>query len=239
MISKFAVDQDKHMDSSISRLNPVNPMFHWVIKNIDFQTWSNSSDYQVLWLSGPLERRERSHHFIKLQDEAKSDISRFAHSFLKNLRLKDYHTKAVEYIIDNAHEVFLWVKLVGEELFYSVGTDASEEQIYNFLEKLPSGLEEFYQRMLDKLTADRARWPQGIKILQLVLFAARPLTVDEALHVLGIPDDHNIGFLSLDDYFQKRTPGKKYITQCGGNFLEIKEYNGNTHPKNLFKLVDL
>jgi ankyrin repeat domain-containing protein 50 len=49
------VDQEKHK-STIPPLDCDNPMFYWILKNIDFAKWSSASCSQVLWLSGPLER---------------------------------------------------------------------------------------------------------------------------------------------------------------------------------------
>lgn len=46
-------DREEH-ESTIPPLDINDPMFHWIFRNIDFQTWSRS-DSKVLWLSGPPE----------------------------------------------------------------------------------------------------------------------------------------------------------------------------------------
>ncbi|KAL2787019.1 hypothetical protein BJX66DRAFT_341601 [Aspergillus keveii] len=58
---------------------------------------------------GQLEiRRSQFHGFIRLQDETQNDILNFARSFLWGLNLTVFLDKAVIYIIDNAHGVFIW-----------------------------------------------------------------------------------------------------------------------------------
>ena len=205
---------------------------------------------------GGLELRiHESHNFIRLQEETKLDISSFAHSCLKGLNLRSVLVQAEEYIVKNAQGVFLWVKLVGEELEAYETKGCSEEEIFEFLKQLPTELEDFYGLMLDKMSRkeslvdwlvgwlvswfhltpigrrkesdlqDRVQ-QDGIKMFQFVLFGRRPLTVDELLHALGIPDNPNTEFTPSDKSFQERIPSNQRIIYCGGNFLEIKPYHG-------------
>ena len=102
---------------------------------------------------GELDLRIRqSHNFIELQDHTESDISMFAHSLLSGLNLNDVLVQAREYIVDNAQGVFLWVKLVGEELKAYGANGCSGEEILEFLEDLPTDLEDFYRLMFDKMS---------------------------------------------------------------------------------------
>ena len=177
---------------------------------------------------GQLEiRRSQFHYFIRLQDETKSDISRFARSFLNRLSFMRLLVQATEYIVENAHGVFMWVKLVGEELLIHVEKGYSEEKIYELLRGLPTELEYFYTFMFGRMNKDKQNLPYAIKMFQFVLSARRPLTVDELLHALVIPDQPDTQF-TPDNSFQRRIPAKEYIFHCGGNFLEIKPHHG-TH----------
>ena len=179
---------------------------------------------------GQLEiRRTRFHNFIRLQDETESDISNFAGSFLDDLRLTHILTRAKEYIVQNAQGVFLWVKLVGEELVAYEEDGHSEQEIFEFLKRLPTELEDFYKLMFERMNKDKENLPHAVKMFQFVLFARRPLTVDELLHALGIPDNPNTKFTPSDKYFQKCIPTERRIISCGGNFLEIKPYHGTSH----------
>src|SRR5205085_1072168 len=67
--------------------------------------------------------------------------------------------QAAEYIVEHAQGVFLWVKLVGEELLAYEEEGYSEEQIFEFLKRLPTELEDLYRRMLERNETERARAP--------------------------------------------------------------------------------
>ncbi|KAF2175452.1 hypothetical protein K469DRAFT_765097 [Zopfia rhizophila CBS 207.26] len=177
---------------------------------------------------GQLEvRRSQFHNFIRLQDETKSDISSFARSSLDGLNLTHILTQATKYIAENAQGVFLWVKLVGEELLAYHEEGYSEEEIFEFLKRLPTELEDLYRHMFEKMGRKKSDLRDGIKMLQFVLFGRRPLIVDELLHTLAIPDNPNTKYTPFDDSFQKLIPFEQRIISCGGNFLEIKTYLGN------------
>ena len=176
---------------------------------------------------GQLEvRKSQFHNFIRLQDETKSDISNFARSFLNRLNLTRLLIQATEYIVENAQGVFLWVKLIGEELLVCEEAGYCEEEIFEFLKRLPTGIEDIYRRMFNKMSGNELALRDGIKMLRFILLGKRPLTVDELLHTLGIPDNPDTKFTPLDDSFQTRIPSEQRIISCGGNFLETKPYHG-------------
>ncbi|CVK85250.1 uncharacterized protein FPRN_06873 [Fusarium proliferatum] len=174
-----------------------------------------------------LERRiSEFHSFIRLQDETQSDIFNFASAFLQRVDFPQFVDQARRYMVENANGVFLWVKLVGEELLAYDEQGCAEEDIFEFLRSLPTELDELYQRMLDKMTARTDKEQRdGVKMFRFVLFADRPLSVRELLHALGIPDSPGTEFLASEDLFQRRIPHERRIVHCGGNFLEIKQHN--------------
>ncbi|KAF9763171.1 hypothetical protein IL306_003224, partial [Fusarium sp. DS 682] len=93
-----------------------------------------------------LERRiSEFHSFIRLQDETKSDILRFANSFLQRVDFSHFIEQARKYMVDNANGVFLWVRLIGEELLAYDEQGCAEEDIFEFLNSLPTELDELYQ----------------------------------------------------------------------------------------------
>ncbi|OCK97498.1 uncharacterized protein K441DRAFT_547211, partial [Cenococcum geophilum 1.58] len=184
--------------------------------------------------------RTQFHNFIRLQDNTKADISSFALSFLNRLSLRRRSVQVREYIVENAQGVFLWVELVGKELLACEESGYSEEDIIEFLKCLPKELETFYELMLERMTTKKSNiWnlrnlqdlrnhrdlQDGIKMFRLVLWARRPLTVNELLHALGIPDDPDTRFIP-DDSFQIPILLERRIISCGGNFLVIKSYHG-------------
>lgn len=166
---------------------------------------------------------------IKLQDQTRADIARFADSFLKDLEFSSFLKQATEYIVENAQGVFLWVQLVKKELLaYDEAGRCAEKDIFDFLKSLPTELEEFYQRMLDKMGRNRADIRDGIRMFQLVLFARRPLTANELLHALAIPGERGAQLTISTNSFRNNIPPERRITHCGGNFLEIRRGVGST-----------
>jgi hypothetical protein len=164
-----------------------------------------------------------SHNLIRLQDETNRDISSFAHSFLEGLNFTSVLARATDYIVKNAQGVFLWVKLVGEELETYAAEGYSEECIFESLQRLPTKLEDFYKLMFERMNWDERDATDAVKIFRFVLFGRRPLKVGELLHALGISDTQST---PSDDSFQRRIPSERRIISCGGNFLEIKQYLG-------------
>ncbi|KAL7801863.1 putative kinesin [Trichoderma afarasin] len=176
-------------------------------------------------------RRGHFLNFIRLQDETTADISNFAYSLLDGLHFDGTHllSQAIKYIIDNAFGVFLWVKLAGAELVKAHEDGLSEEAILTLLKELPTELQDVYERMLDRMKGNSSCLFYGLKMFRFVLSAKRPLTVDELLHSLGIPDNlESNGIFDLsDEALQKRIPSsERIIHSFGGNFLEIKSDDG-------------
>jgi ankyrin repeat domain-containing protein 50 len=191
-------------------------------------------------------RISQFHNFIRMQDQTKPDISRFAHSCLKDLNFTSFLDRATKYIVEHAQGVFLWVQLVIEELQGYAEAGPIENDIFEFLRSLPTELEDFYKRILDKLGSNERDLRDGIKLFRFVLFARRPLTVAELRHTLGIQDNPNTEFTPSDEDFQRRIPPKpaivlrshtgdgrygidpmeQRIIHCGGNFLEVKQDHG-------------
>jgi hypothetical protein len=168
-------------------------------------------------------RIEERHLIIRMQDENKDDISRFADDFL-NMDLKltgKILSEARNFIVQNAQGVFVWVGLVKSELLYYAETGFTEAEILHALRDLPPELGGFYKLMFDRLQKRQSRDIQtGIKLFRFVLFALRPLTVEELRHVLAMPDDHNPSDEKFQQNLIRRIEGR--IEHCGGGFLEIK-----------------
>ncbi|CRG91472.1 Ankyrin repeat domain-containing protein 50 [Talaromyces islandicus] len=176
---------------------------------------------------GQLEiRLNKFHNIIRLQDETKSDIIRYAHSFLEYVNLTQLLTKVMEYIVENAQGVFLWVKLVGEEILALLAEGCAEEDTFEFLKSLPTELNHYYVRMLGKMIDRDRDLRDGIKLFHFVLFGKRPLAPNELLHALAVSDELHAGYSLSYTSFRRRIPLDQCIIHCGGNFLEIRSYNG-------------
>lgn len=174
-------------------------------------------------------RRSQFHNFIKLEDETRLDIYNYAQSQLRGLNSTDLLAQATAYMLQNAQGVFLWVKLISEQLIEAHEEGCSEEEVFELLQQLPTELEDFYGLMLEKMKHNKSSILHAAKLFRLVLFARRPLTVDEILHALSIPDcvNSDLRFIPSDASLEKRLPSsERVILSSGGNFLEFKEYNG-------------
>jgi len=181
---------------------------------------------------GELECRIQPSDIIRLQDENKADIERYAVSFLTNPPIKftgDILRASTDHIVKHAEGVFLWVNLVKEVLSKYAETGFSSDEIFSALEALPRQLEEFYMLILKQLDAGEARDIKvGIRLFQFVLFAARSPTVAEVAHALAMPESPEVRYVASVEAFERALIRDldKRIMHCGGNLLEIKRSEG-------------
>ncbi|KAF4991857.1 hypothetical protein FGRMN_7575 [Fusarium graminum] len=165
-------------------------------------------------------RRCTALSFIRLQDETRNSIALFARSFLDDLDMARVYDKAVDYILEHAQGVFLWVKLVGEELLAFQESGCSQEEVFTSLQSLPTELEDYYEHMLLKMNKREKEVRDAVKMFSFVLYGQRPLTVIEVLHALSVLDSQSGNFVPTSDYIEKHLPTERRIWFCGGNFLE-------------------
>ncbi|KAL7896637.1 purine and uridine phosphorylase [Trichoderma sp. TUCIM 5745] len=175
-------------------------------------------------------RRDQFHNFIKLDEMTKVDIYNYAQSRLYGLNTTDNLLKqATEYMLENAQGVFLWVKLISEHLIEAHEQGYSEDEVFDLLKRLPTELEDFYGLMLEKMKQNKFSLSYATRMFRIILFAKRPLTVDELLHAIGISKSVDVGtnYIPCDTLFEKSIPSsERIILSSGGNFLEIKKQNG-------------
>ena len=173
---------------------------------------------------------------IRLQDVNYSDILGFAESFLgPELDLpSEVAGPAREYIAQNAQGVFVWVRLVREELIKYARSGYTENEIFCFLKSLPTELEDFYKHILTQLERGEERdIEMGQIMLQFVLFAFRPLRLEELRQALALRESLDATFSCCDEPFQKELIHgiEKRIISCAGNLLEIKGSHGTFFPE--------
>lgn len=175
---------------------------------------------------------------IKLQDHTLSDIRAFTRCFIKELEFGESLQKATEYIVQHAKGVFIWVELVGRQLKKYDNQGRPLGDIFTFLRSLPLELKDMYELMLKTMPKEEAVIQDGIKMFRFVLFAGRPLRVSELIHTLRVPDDPFSEFTPSDTFLAKTISAERYVTYCGGNFLECHGHKGTTKAAGLFKLLD-
>ena len=181
---------------------------------------------------------------IRLQDVNHSDIVRFAKSFLgPELDLPlDIVGRATEYIVRNAQGVFVWVRLVREELLKYARSGCTKKQVFGFLESLPTELEGFYKRILTELERGEEQDVEiGRMMLLFVLFACRPLRLEELRQALAIRGSLDGTFPCSDESFKEELIHgiEKRVISCAGNFLEIKGRDGRFSPDGIVRILGL
>lgn len=77
----------------------------------------------------------------------------------------------------------------------------AEKDIFEFLNSLPTELEELHQRMLNKMGRNKTDIRGRIRMFQLVLFACHPLVTSELPHALAILGEYDAESTILDDFF--------------------------------------
>ena len=171
---------------------------------------------------------------IRLQDVNSSDISKFAESFLGSPELDlrpGIAQSATAYITENAQGVFVWVQLVRDELHKYAREGYTNKQIFAFLKSLPKELGGVYESILERLERGEAQNIEvGQRMLQFVLFAYRPLGLDElrqGLAIQGIEGDSES--TCCDESFEEDLIHgiEKRIISCADNFLEVKARGDN------------
>lgn len=172
---------------------------------------SNSTHtFKCLVLSRPLPAGEIKDHQawgeIILEEKNHADIEKLVQSSLQDIQKRPGLSNidlsfAEDYISKHAEGVFLWVKLVTNELLELALTGPSQAELAESLRKQPLELNDFYTMIINRLInrSDQARAlgrgdrvkpdiiDKGVKMLNWVTFAERPLAVEEFEDAIAVP----------------------------------------------------
>ncbi|KAN0083807.1 hypothetical protein V8E54_002895 [Elaphomyces granulatus] len=162
----------------------------------------------------------------RLQEHSGDDISTYV-----NGRMKEYLSSRgdltgdskcstilrnmCEEIIQRAHGVFLWVKLVVTMTIESLVDGNSVEEVEVFLQKIPDDLFKLYSLILDKLRQNYML--DAFKMLQIADAAAEPLSISDFILATDF---------ARDPEYNWKTPGeeameRRLYSRCRG-FLEVR-----------------
>lgn len=89
-----------------------------------------------------------------------------------------------EDILFKAQGVFLWVKLVVKELLAAMNDYEPAGTIFDILSATPADLWELFLSCLQKVQEDDR--PEAMRMLQIVLVAARPLSIEKLMEIMGV-----------------------------------------------------
>ncbi|KAF8465685.1 hypothetical protein BDZ91DRAFT_849190 [Kalaharituber pfeilii] len=172
---------------------------------------------QLLDLNGQLEH-------ISIANQNADDIAAYVEARGRDLHQAFSHDKAAREevadaltkICNKAQGMFLWARLVLQDLAQCTNLEDLQEAVDN----LPKGLEEAYQRILDRIEKLRNS-PLGreaIRILQMVICSKRPLRKQEIQHALAI----RTGDIRIE---QRRLLRRKLEELCGP-ILTVEDETG-------------
>jgi hypothetical protein len=162
-----------------------------------------------------------------IQNWTKEDIKKFAADRLGGCN-RDNADLILDEITDRAEGVFLWVKLVLDELWQPLCDGKPIEDVRSLLSDLPTDLPEFYKRMVENIPKEDQ--PILMGMLELVLcsdyrhiglnFAAFCLAVDllQGSHSAT----KEVSLKPADDDRRQREVERR-IRACSGGILEIAQ----------------
>ncbi|KAF7522219.1 hypothetical protein G7054_g12211 [Neopestalotiopsis clavispora] len=167
-----------------------------------------------------IEKLNSIEHMIKLQlEDNRGTIAKAVDAYIKNkvdclAREKNFNQQTKhdvhQYLIENAHETFLWVALVCAEL--EKPRVKKGHHAMKVLKSFPSGLEELYARML-KHISESLDAELCYRILALATTVYRPITLEELEGLVQFPEE----------YVQDEIC--EIITSCG-SFLNLSNKRG-------------
>ena len=194
----------------------------------------------VFGLSG---QSTKANKMIRLQDVNYSDILLFARGFLRELGLLPWGGagpawKYLQYIAQSAQGVFVWVRLVREELIKYAKRGFTKNEIFGFLKSLPTELEGLYKHILVQLERRETRDVETGKVmLQLVFYAFRPLRLEELRQALAMRASVDTTLSCSDESFEGELIHgiEERIISCAGSLLGINGSDGTTSPEGIIR----
>ncbi|KAM0158528.1 hypothetical protein ACHAQE_005438 [Botrytis cinerea] len=200
-LDECVVDLPKLMDL-IVQTSSISPRIKWIVSSRNWPNIEEALDTPTQKLRLCLELNEKSISaavatFIQLK------VNRLA---TRNKYSNDTREAIQQHLTINANGTFLWVALICQEL--------SNIPRWKALQKLtafPPGLDALYRRMLDQIT-DAEDAELYISILAVVSAVYRPVTLDELVALVDMPDGVASDYEALSEI----------IGFCG-SFLTLRE----------------
>jgi ankyrin repeat protein len=176
----------------------------------------------------------KDHLSFKLEEETKDDIWRYVYSETRKICeamgniTMDQLQFVVDYLIVHSRGVFLWVKLVIQELEENALAGCSLATIEELLRSLPLELDTLYARIMARTGEQQATYrkkeqrpiPRNV-LLHWVMYSERPLTLAEIEEVMAVEEcGKNLCQSELDRH-KTTNADRRLLTLCGG-LLEVK-----------------
>ncbi|KAL4733603.1 hypothetical protein BDV11DRAFT_175537 [Aspergillus similis] len=117
------------------------------------------------------------------------------------------------------HRTYLWLQLTFDIIEQSPSEYGRRSDVEGLLSDLPSKISEAYEKILDRSKNEI----QTETLLQVVLAAARPLTLDEAniAMTLAVQQEHSISHAALESMLWPSQRFKSIVRNLCGLFLSV------------------
>ncbi|KAM3066213.1 hypothetical protein ACMFMG_012117 [Clarireedia jacksonii] len=200
-LDECVADLPKLMDF-IVRTSSISPRIKWIVSSRNWPIIERTLDTTTQKLRLCLELNEKSISaavatFIQLKVEWLA---------IRNKYSNDTQKAVQQHLMLNANGTFLWVALICQEL-----SNISRWKVLQKLTVFPPGLDALYQRMLDQIM-DSEDAELCKSILAVVSTVYRPVTLDELVALVDMPDEVAGDYEALSEI----------ICLCG-SFLTLRE----------------
>ncbi|KAI5847652.1 ankyrin repeat-containing domain protein [Morchella snyderi] len=167
---------------------------------------------------------------ISLQEKTKGDIQKYTTARLNDKVFTkcdmSLRKEFEDYIVTTADGVFLWVRLVIDELGKQVRNGSSINNLLGLLKSLPKDLESFYEHIFKELKKcrDANELIAGGRILGLCLLSHRAIELGELRDALALFDNQTQSEPEPTRWEQNRSVNiRNLVICCAGGLVDIKD----------------
>lgn len=182
-----------------------------------------------------IEGRLGHHSPIQLHTENTADIKAYINETLKDSVVGNSSydqievKKLIEEIITRSQGVFLWVNFVVQELRNESDGGSSISKLKAALNTVPGSLWGIYERILGRLEMESES--EGMRMLEWVLFAARPLGLIEFRYAIAVGAPGFTSFDKSDIITATESQFEKRLLRASGGLLELGASNPNVQSQ--------
>ncbi|ERF68794.1 hypothetical protein EPUS_06238 [Endocarpon pusillum Z07020] len=164
---------------------------------------------------------------LSVEDGNRADIARYVRVKLHVASLLDETICSLEtQIVRKASGIFLWVALTVEMLIRMVDDGKVAQNLEDALKHVPDVLEELFSNLFNTLKRDERT--KAIRLIQWVLFAARPLSPAELSLAITFSSDHPYESVphwqASGEYVRSPEQMLRFIRSYSRGLVEVK-YN--------------
>ena len=124
--------------------------------------------------------------------------------------------KVRQEMVTKADGMFLWVKYLLKMLWEEcTGESSTDQMVYETLQRLPSDLNETYERCLDKVNHDENRKTLANRVLKLLCVSVEPFTITQLQEALSL--NHITGEIG------RHLIPKEELIQCCANLAYLEK----------------